>query len=382
MTSQVVKVRREKLAACMTCPVCKKLLNDATTISECLHTFCRKCIYEKITVEELDSCPVCNTNLGCAPLERLRVDHSMQDLRAKIFPSKGKEAKAPEVVSSIPLPARRKERSLSSLVVDTPKVLAQTGLTGRRTKSAARKVPAPRESLSIEEPIKKVEDHPETLSPPETLNKIAQNRRQNSSTAELFEQHMPNKGKEEIYEPVERKAELWKPLNCLVEAASKTKPGKSNSQGSVAKSASSHDHDNEAPVPRAKAKERDHKSKVCDVEDSSTPVSSGSVKPRKLLREGGAPLPQIPSCYLRIKDGNVPVSFIKKYIVKKLNLTSEAEVEITLRGQPVVPTLQLHDLVDLWLQTLPPSDRIQSTVGSSARNYMMELSYGRKAQPV
>lgn len=38
MLSQVVKVQRKKLAACMTCPLCNKLVRDATTVSECLHT--------------------------------------------------------------------------------------------------------------------------------------------------------------------------------------------------------------------------------------------------------------------------------------------------------------------------------------------------------
>jgi hypothetical protein len=37
-----------------------------------LKTVCRKCIYEKITDEELNHCPVCNIDLGCAPLEKLR----------------------------------------------------------------------------------------------------------------------------------------------------------------------------------------------------------------------------------------------------------------------------------------------------------------------
>ncbi|RWW30114.1 hypothetical protein BHE74_00043712 [Ensete ventricosum] len=36
--SQVVMVRRDLLAKCMTCPLCLKLLRDATTIIECLHT--------------------------------------------------------------------------------------------------------------------------------------------------------------------------------------------------------------------------------------------------------------------------------------------------------------------------------------------------------
>ncbi|KAL7259282.1 hypothetical protein ACSBR1_005215 [Camellia fascicularis] len=34
---------------------------------------CRKCIYEKVSDEEVDSCPVCNIDLGCVPVEKLRV---------------------------------------------------------------------------------------------------------------------------------------------------------------------------------------------------------------------------------------------------------------------------------------------------------------------
>lgn len=34
----VAKVKKETVLACMNCPLCDKLLRDATTISECLHT--------------------------------------------------------------------------------------------------------------------------------------------------------------------------------------------------------------------------------------------------------------------------------------------------------------------------------------------------------
>lgn len=34
----LVRVRRDLLASCMTCPLCHKLFRDATTVSECLHT--------------------------------------------------------------------------------------------------------------------------------------------------------------------------------------------------------------------------------------------------------------------------------------------------------------------------------------------------------
>lgn len=168
------------------------------------------------------------------------------------------------------------------------------------------------------------------------------------------------------------------------------------------------------------------------------------------FREGDAPLPQISSCYLRVKwvfnillledhahylwilvyvsgnfhlkcfgtcyicfiyefsnccrDGSLPVSFIKKYLVKKLNLASEAEVsatltfsrvveisfwtdllpiimqvEISLQGQPLLPTLQLHNLINWWVQTGSTSERIQTFVGGSAKDFVMVLSYGRKA---
>ncbi|CAA7026390.1 unnamed protein product [Microthlaspi erraticum] len=132
-----IQVKWETMRACLSCTLCGNILRDATTISECLHTFCRKCIYDKITEDEIESCPVCNIELrGGAPLEKLRSDYRLQDLRAKIFPLKRRKVNAPEIVS---LPGRRKERSLSALGVSTPKVSEKSGTTRRRTKSVTRK---------------------------------------------------------------------------------------------------------------------------------------------------------------------------------------------------------------------------------------------------
>lgn len=33
---------------------------------------CRKCIYKKFNDEEVESCPVCDIDLGCTPVEKLR----------------------------------------------------------------------------------------------------------------------------------------------------------------------------------------------------------------------------------------------------------------------------------------------------------------------
>ncbi|KAF9686890.1 hypothetical protein SADUNF_Sadunf02G0036900 [Salix dunnii] len=473
---QVVKVRREAIAACMTCLLCNKLLRDATTISECLHTFCRKCIYRRISDEGLDSCPICNINLGCVPLEKLRPDHNLQDVRSKIFPYKRRKVEAPEVAEAVALPVtRRKERSLSSLVVSTPKVSTNITTTGRRTKPLPRKAASLRgANFSIEKPNNKehvsVDDSPESTSSPETLKKINHNTRQNSPCSEPG-QPAPNEV-ENGAEPRDVKSDLWQPLNFLVEVANRTKPFKSSLQANDAKTESRSVHGNEPQAHKTKFKGDRDKSKVKE-ENNTDNVSEGPVEPKRLRRvrrkraafnnisspavlnnavakqerrsgpvwfsllaseeqEGDAPLPQIPSSYLRInhpssvtqlvpsrglevavwkvqvgqpvdlsisesvsrdvselviksisfppdgRDGNVPVSFIQKYLMKKLDLISEAEIEIRCMGRPVIPTLLLYNLVDQWLQTVPKTEQVPVSAGFSAKDFVMVLAYARR----
>lgn len=122
-----------------------------------------------------------------------RVDNNVQDLRAKIFPSVGKKAKAPELVLSVPQPGKRREKSLSSLAFSTPRLLAQSGQVGRRITFAARKHLAPQESILFsgepvnkeEEVDKKVRDHPVSSSSTGTPSETVQNRRQ-VKEAKLF----------------------------------------------------------------------------------------------------------------------------------------------------------------------------------------------------
>ncbi|EOA26370.1 hypothetical protein CARUB_v10023287mg [Capsella rubella] len=407
----VVKVKRDTVVACMTCPLCENLLRDATTISECLHTFCRKCIYEKITEDEIESCPVCDIDLGGAPLEKLRPDHILQDLRAKLFPLKRKKERAPEIVSSVSVPARRKERSISSLVVSTPRVSAQAGTTGKRTKTGTRKDVRGSGSFT-KRTVKKEEefgdDQTESASSPETLQKFTQNRRQ-SSNAEP-NQSLSNRRNKNGDEPWDSKLHLWKPLNFLVEVANGTKDPKSE-----------HGNASHSDVQGSKTKSKDHKRK-CKLEEeisnSGDPATSetatlkrtrrtrrkrsstfadsrisplpGASSPKQERRNGPVwfslvastnqetSLPQIPANYLRIRDGTIPVSSVQKYLMKKLDLKSENEVEITCMGEPVLPTLQLHSLVELWLETTPKEQRVTASVGSSAKEFVMVLVYSRK----
>ncbi|KAG5083625.1 hypothetical protein JHK84_053663 [Glycine max] len=371
-----------------------------------------KCIYDKITDEEIECCPICNIDLGCVPLEKLRPDHSLQDVRAKVFPLKGRKVKAPEVVTSVPLPARRKERSLSSLVVSTPRVSTQATMTGRRTKPTRKASGLRSTSFSIEKPIKKeeylLEDRPDSSSSPDTSHKFAHNSGQSMSPCE-GSQSIPNKGSENGAEPWDAKLDLWKPLNCLVEVASRSKSFKSNILGSDAKLETNQVNESDSQVLKIKNKENKRKAKIEDEKSSPYPVSSDTAKPNKLRRirkkkepasgesgispqavldsasnnrlsrtgpiwfslvasenqEGDDPLPQIPASYLRIKG----MSFLEQCIT---------HVEIKCVGQPVLPTLQLYNLVELWLDTAPTSQRIPATIGSSAKDFVMVLAYARR----
>lgn len=413
---QFVRVRRELLAACMTCPLCRKLIRDATTISECLHTFCRKCIFEKLNDEEEECCPICQIDLGCIPLEKLRPDHSLQDIRGKIFPYKNKNSNSTEVVPSISLPVRRKERSLSSLGINTPRIGTQSGLTGKRTKAVARRVSTVRGLSPIVGDLKKKESDNEEDAldsrSPEKFIKLAHSRRQNSSSAEMSS-YTYNKDSENGTEMLLDKSELWKPLNCLVEAANRTKVLKSVLQTPVIKAEQTNGLENGSHMYRTKIQEHPIKLKVQGDENIDDLKSLPVVKARRMhgvsrkrkerlpsaqavldasdaacerricpvwlsllssKENGDASLPQISASYLRIKEGHIPVSFLQKYLVKKLNLASETEVDIACRGELVSPALSLHDLAEQWLGH-GPAQRVQATVGTSAKDFVMVLTY-------
>lgn len=415
---QIVRVKREVLAACMTCPLCRKLIRDATTISECLHTFCRKCIFERLNDEEEECCPICQIDLGCAPLEKLRPDHSLQDVRGKIFPYKGRNGNSPEVVPSITLPVRRKERSLSSLGINTPRIGTQSGLTGRRTKAVARRAPTMRGPSPIVGEVKKKESEDEDVldsRSPEKLIKVAHGRKMNSSSPEMSS-YGYNRDLENVAEIYMNKSELWKPLNCLVEAANRTKVVKSSPQIPAIKAEQSNGIENGNHLYRTKIQEHPSKLKVQGDENNSVSKSTAMVKARRMhgvsrkrkeqapsaqavldasdaaferrmcpvwlsllssTKNGDTLLPQISASYLRIKEGHLPVSFLQKYLVKKLNLASETQVEIECRGELVSPTLSLHDLTEHWLGHGPPQ-RVQASVGTSAKQFVMVLTYRLK----
>ncbi|KAG2694038.1 hypothetical protein I3760_08G123200 [Carya illinoinensis] len=288
----------------------------------------------------------------------------------------------------------------------------QIGLTGRRTK-AARKAAAIRGySFTVEESAKKedsAEDHPLSSSSHDSQSKSTRIKRQDYSVAEpsnerrLHEdthnyveinEEQPNAHDSEVYMPeTKARAESPRAPDCKV-LLHKSKRKEHGHNMKV------HDETNgkkflPGPLKHRRLRAAGRKSTAAsgllhssaqamlDVAGSkrnrrNSPVWFSLVASED--RKADVSLPQISACYLRIKDGKMPVSFIQKYLVKKLNLTSEAEVEIMCRGQPVIPSLQLHNVVDLWFQTASTSKKVAASVGSSGNDFVMALSYCRKVQ--
>lgn len=68
------------------CPVCQGYLIEATTVSECLHTFCKSCIVKHIKSNH-NECPKCNTLIHeRRPLDYIIYDRNKQDIVYKLVP--------------------------------------------------------------------------------------------------------------------------------------------------------------------------------------------------------------------------------------------------------------------------------------------------------
>ncbi|XP_050220964.1 uncharacterized protein LOC126671250 [Mercurialis annua] len=88
-------------------------------------------------------------------------------------------------------------------------------------------------------------------------------------------------------------------------------------------------------------------------------------------------LPQISKSYLRIKDGRMTVRLLMKYLVNKLRLDSESEVEIRCRGEELQPLLTLQHVRDnIWSRR----DSVSLVPDSSTIDHIMVLHYARTSQ--
>ncbi|XP_001635659.2 polycomb group RING finger protein 2 [Nematostella vectensis] len=100
------------------CVLCGGYLVDATTIIECLHSFCRGCI-----VRYLDTsyrCPVCDAEIHkTRPLLNIRADNVLQDIVYKVVPGMYFEEKKRRKGCEEQLKKSRNPEKLSQEVCDT-----------------------------------------------------------------------------------------------------------------------------------------------------------------------------------------------------------------------------------------------------------------------
>ncbi|CAI9573239.1 unnamed protein product [Staurois parvus] len=69
----------------VTCYICKGYLIKPTTVTECLHTFCKSCIVQHF--EESNDCPKCGNQVHeTNPLEMLRLDNTLEEIIFKLVP--------------------------------------------------------------------------------------------------------------------------------------------------------------------------------------------------------------------------------------------------------------------------------------------------------
>lgn len=103
------------------------------------------------------------------------------------------------------------------------------------------------------------------------------------------------------------------------------------------------------------------------------------------INRDGEALPQIPKAYIRVKDESMTVFMVKKYLVTKLGLSNEAEIEIWCMGQKLSHTQTLKQVRDcVWLPRLVES--VSSTSAnmssdyshSTSINHLMSLNYGKR----
>jgi len=66
------------------CSLCMGYFKDAFTIMECLHSFCKSCIYKYFV--ENSQCPTCEISLKPFPMLTIRVNRTLQSIVDKIFP--------------------------------------------------------------------------------------------------------------------------------------------------------------------------------------------------------------------------------------------------------------------------------------------------------
>eukprot|EP00039_Didymoeca_costata_P008068 m.107557 g.107557 ORF g.107557 m.107557 type:complete len:357 (-) comp13934_c0_seq2:132-1202(-) len=88
-TQQHIDITLTNINKYLTCRLCTGYFIGATSLTECLHTFCKSCIMKHF--QWSTKCPICGTFLGHDPYKCLRRDNTIQAIVFKIVPGLAQE---------------------------------------------------------------------------------------------------------------------------------------------------------------------------------------------------------------------------------------------------------------------------------------------------
>ncbi|XP_075389663.1 polycomb group RING finger protein 6 isoform X2 [Tenrec ecaudatus] len=122
-------INLSELTPYILCSICKGYLIDATTITECLHTFCKSCIVRHFYYS--NRCPKCNIVVHqTQPLYNIRLDRQLQDIVYKLvidleerekkqmhdfYKERGLEVPKPAVPQPVPSSKGKSKKALESV---------------------------------------------------------------------------------------------------------------------------------------------------------------------------------------------------------------------------------------------------------------------------
>ena len=106
----------------LVCRICDGYYRDAYTICECLHTFCKQCLYDAFTsnTKIVKFCPECNISLGSKP--KIVYDRNLQSCLDKLFPEFLKREEEEREADA----ANDRKRALAGLEVDQEQATQNT----------------------------------------------------------------------------------------------------------------------------------------------------------------------------------------------------------------------------------------------------------------
>ncbi|KAI4984788.1 hypothetical protein ZWY2020_017418 [Hordeum vulgare] len=116
-----------------------------------------------------------------------------------------------------------------------------------------------------------------------------------------------------------------------------------------------------------------HETEV-DASEPPTITLPATIEERSISNFVETPKMAPKSTKMTISANKNKVSSILKLLIKKLELASDAKVEILCHDKSVCPSTTLQGLLKRWL-SCKPKDKVQRPVGAPADEFVMELHY-------